>query len=467
MRLKELNSVFFLGIGGIGMSALARYFHELGADVKGYDKVETALTKALVEEGISVVYDDSTLPGDFDCVVYTPAIPKNNGLWQEINDLGIPTVKRAEVLGWISRDQYTIAVAGTHGKTSVSGLITHLLKDSGYDCTGFVGGILRGYQSNYIKGRKDVVVVEADEFDRSFLHLLPDVLVVTSLDPDHLDIYGDFEEMKSTFMQLLQRVKANGRILLHEEVVKKLGELRWSMLLDIALERDQSVDIYGFSPEADFASSSVEVVRCSDGISRYQYMFSADFQEVGNVQINVPGKHNVDNTTAALAVTHLLNIEWQAMERALSNFEGINRRFNYVAQNSKGVVYVDDYAHHPSELAATFDTVKELYPKKSLLAIFQPHLFTRTQDFEHEFAEVLSKVDELLLLDIYPARELPIEGVTSANLLAKVKSENKKLVNSQEVLSIVKNRTETVILTVGAGSIDRLIEPIKQEVSNG
>lgn len=461
MNLKNLNSVFFLGIGGIGMSAIARYFVSMGIAVSGYDKTSSALTKSLEEEGINILFEDdkTKIEDDYDLIVYTPAIPLSSELYNHFNSQNYTLMKRSQVLGMISKDKFTIAVAGTHGKTSVSAQITHLLKASGYDCTGFVGGICRNYNSNYVAGRKDVVVIEADEYDRSFLYLSPDILVVTSLDPDHLDIYGDFNQMKKTFLQLIAKAKSNAKVLLHDDVLNVLHPGN--------IDRFKDIDVYTYgSPSSNYYALDTQVVLSPEGEPKFGFNYILENTESHSVQINIPGSHNVDNTLASMTVTQLMGIDFESVQKGVQSFEGINRRFDYhVKMNQGRAIYIDDYAHHPSEINVTIDAIRKLYPKKKLTAIFQPHLYSRTQDFAEEFAQELSKVDELILLPIYPAREEPIPGVNSEMLLSKVSIEAKQITAKEKVLELLSNKELDILLTIGAGDIDRLINPIKSLLS--
>lgn len=462
MNIKNINKVFFLGIGGIGMSAIARYFASQGISVLGYDKTPSPMTDSLKAEGIEVYFEDNldVLTDDIDLVVYTPAIPKSNAFYHYFLQEDFEMMKRAEVLGLISKDKFTVAIAGTHGKTSVSAQVTHLLKESAYGCTGFVGGVCRNYDSNYVEGRKDVVVVEADEFDRSFLHLSPDILVITSLDPDHLDIYGDFDEMKKTFLQLISKVKPYGKVLLHEDVMAVLKKAN--------IDRFSSIDIYTYGQgEVDFAAEKVQVVNMEDGDRKYKFEFFKRDEDLGTVHINIPGQHNVDNTLASISVTQLIGLDLDLVRKGIETFEGIKRRFDFhVKMNQGKAIYIDDYAHHPSEIKVTVDAIRNLYPNKKLTVAFQPHLFTRTQDFVDDFALELAKVDELLLLPIYPARELPIDGVTSEWLLDKIQLEKKQIIDRGEILNWLENNETDVFLTIGAGDIDRIIGDVKAVLTN-
>jgi UDP-N-acetylmuramate--alanine ligase len=445
MKLEAINRVYFVGIGGIGMSALARYFAKRGCLVAGYDKTRTELCASLEAEGISIEYHDETglLPEAFQAdsaetlIVYTPAIPTNAALLNYFKDNGFSLKKRSEVLGLISEGQFCIAVAGTHGKTTTSSMIAHILKETGYDCTAFLGGIATNYNSNFLLGDNDTVVVEADEYDRSFLALHPDIAVITSMDADHLDIYGDASQLEDSFKLFAAQLKPEGTLIV------KSG-------LPIATGLS-----YGLNSRAEINGLNVRV---EDGF--FVFNFVAGEVEINDIRMLLPGKHNVENAVAAIAVALKLGIDPITVREALGNFKGVRRRFEYVVKSGSHV-YIDDYAHHPEELRACFNAVRELYPEKKLTVIFQPHLFSRTRDFADGFAEVLGTADELLLLDIYPARELPIEGVNSQMLIDKIQLENKTLCSKENVVAVVQEKNPELLLTVGAGDIDTLILPLK------
>ncbi len=445
INIDQVKQVYLIGIGGIGMSGLARYFQHLGCKVSGYDRTETDLTIALVEEGIDIIYqDDASLipsgfaqPSEESLVIFTPAIPKDSKIKHYFIDKGFELFKRSQVLGFISASRFTIGVAGTHGKTTTSTMIAHILKDSGYDCSAFLGGISSNYNTNVLYGNNNVVVVEADEYDRSFLTLHPNIAVVTSADADHLDIYGDESHLIESFQMYLDRVVEGGH-----RIVKK--GLPFSG--DISYSKDE---------QADAHAENIKVV---DGEFYFDYV-KGDFR-IEHIKMGIAGLHNIENAVAAITVALLLKIEQDKIVAALANFRGAKRRFEYIVRNEKSI-YIDDYAHHPEELRAFLSSLHKLYPNKKLTVVFQPHLFSRTRDFVDGFAEVLGMADELLLMEIYPARELPIEGVTSSWLLDKVKSDNKRVVSPEEVLGFIKNEKPELVVTVGAGDIDRLIKPLK------
>jgi len=446
MELSKIKRVFFVGVGGIGMSALARYFAKRGQVVCGYDKTKTRLTEILENEGIQITYVDevSALPEAFlnpqedTLVVYTPAIPKNSKILNHFRDLGFILKKRSEVLGIISKGMFCIGIAGTHGKTTTSSIVAHILKDTGYDCTAFLGGIASNYNSNILFGENNVVVVEADEYDRSFLTLHPDIAVVTSMDADHLDVYGDKSHLEESFRLYAGQLKPEGTLYMHEGLPLANGLT------------------YAASATATSRAENLRV----EG-SKFVFDYADSKQKLRDISLMLPGKHNVENTTVAIAIALQLGIDAEKVKQAVANFKGVKRRFEYIVNNDEQI-YIDDYAHHPEELRACFDAVRQLYPEKKLTVIFQPHLFTRTRDFADDFASVLSTVDELLLLDIYPARELPLEGINAQFLLDKITLESKRVIEKDGVIKYVRDEKPELILTVGAGDIDTIIEPIKK-----
>ncbi|MGN0002997.1 MAG: UDP-N-acetylmuramate--L-alanine ligase [Sphingobacterium composti] len=450
MNIDQIKQVYLIGIGGIGMSGLARYFQHLGCKVMGYDRTETDLTLALVQEGIDVVYQDDTslIPAEFGqpssetLVIFTPAVPKDLKIKNYFIDKGFDIYKRSQVLGFISASRFTIGVAGTHGKTTTSTMIAHILKDSGYDCSAFLGGISSNYNTNVLYGDNTVVVVEADEYDRSFLTLHPNIAVVTSADADHLDIYGDESHLIESFQMYLDRVVDGGT-----RIVKK--GLPFSG--DISYSKDE---------QADAQAENIEVI---DGEFHFDYV-KGDLR-IANIKMGIAGLHNIENAVAAITVALLLEIEQEKIVIALANFRGAKRRFEYIVRQ-QNAVYIDDYAHHPEELRAFLSSLKKLYPSKKMTVVFQPHLFSRTRDFVDGFAEVLGIADDLLLMEIYPARELPIEGVTSSWLLEKINLDNKRVVSPEEVLEYVKVEQPELVVTVGAGDIDRLVKPLKAIIEN-
>lgn len=452
MNLKDIKNIYFLGIGGIGMSALARYFKSMGANVSGYDKTATALTDELENEGIDVTFVDdvNTLPKEVDLVVYTPAIPKDHKGFNYYKDNNYNLRKRSEVLGIISADRFTIAVAGSHGKTTVSSMVAHILTHSGFGCSAFLGGIAVNYNSNFLNGNSDVVVVEADEFDRSFHRLAPDMAVITAVDTDHLDIYGSKEAIDEAFVEFSNRIAEDGFL-----VIKSKQSIEENLpVLDKAF--------YSLNDtEADVYCSKYWVV---DG----GYLFNLNYygKELKGYRLNIGGFHNIENAIAAITIAMELKITDDKIKAALASFKGIKRRFEKLLENDK-VVFIDDYAHHPEEIRVLMESVKELYPKKKITAVFQPHLFTRTRDLAEGFAQALSIADEVLLLDIYPAREIPIEGVTSQLIFDKITSPAKHSVTKEQLVDTVKQLKGTeVLVTIGAGDIDKYLAKIKTVLQN-
>lgn len=457
-NLKDIKKVYFLGIGGIGMSALARYFKSLGADVTGYDKTQTFLTDELEREGIHVIFEDNLnlYPKEIDLVVYTPAIPKDHKGLFFYKDNNYELRKRSEVLGIISADRFTIAVAGSHGKTTVSSMIAHILIQSGFKTTAFLGGICNNYNSNYIRseGSKvlsfgqdlgEMAVIEADEFDRSFHCLAPNMAVITAVDTDHLDIYGTKQKIDEAFIEFTNKISEEGFLAIksQQSIENKLP------VLDKAFYslHDTTSDVY--CPQY--------------WVTHGGYLFHVNYfgTEIKNLRLNIGGFHNIENAIAAITIAKELKISNEDIKSALASFKGIKRRFEKVFENDK-VIFIDDYAHHPEEIRVFVESVREIYPKKKITAIFQPHLFSRTKDLAQEFAEQLSKADEVVLLDIYPARELPMEGVTSDLIFNQLTCTEKSLIKKDELIDFVKNRNFEVLLTIGAGDIDKYLHPIAE-----
>ena len=442
MNINELRTVYFIGIGGIGMSALARYFKGLGAEIYGYDKTETALTKTLVEEGMHIHYEEdvSKIPAQVDLVVWTPAVPQHHAELQYFRQHEIPVKKRAEVLGIISRNRRTVAIAGTHGKTTTSSLTAHVLRACGIDCSAFLGGIAQNFQSNFVNGQSDWVVAEADEYDRSFLHLHPEIAAITSMDADHLDIYGDEDSIHETgFLAFAKQV--TGTLYVQYE---------WLKFFDKNAVRSFGVD------GGDYRAANLRV---ADGYFSFDYK-NPD-SSIPNLKLPIPGRHNVENATVAISVALQLGAEPELIRAALLSFKGIKRRFEFVIRTEK-TVYIDDYAHHPTELRAAIGAAKQLFPNRKVTGIFQPHLYSRTRDFVDGFAAALDGLDEILLLDIYPAREKPIPGVTSEIIFERMQNANKQLVTKANLLEVLKNKELDVVMTLGAGDIDTFVQPIKK-----
>lgn len=451
MELQNIQRVYLVGIGGIGMSGLARYFHHLGCIVCGYDKTATDLTDALHNEGIQATFDDNSncIPKSFrdvdpgTLIIYTPAIPKDSDILNFFKNKGFELYKRSQVLGLISKGKFTIAVAGTHGKTTTSSMVAHILKDSGKDCSAFLGGISSNYQTNVLFGDSDIVVVEADEYDRSFLTLHPDIAIITSMDADHLDIYGDHAQLTESFHLFASQIKLGG-ILIHYNNLPLIGGVSYSINDDDADARAVNIRVQNGNFYFDFTNAEISI---------------------DNIKLGIAGLHNIANATAAIEAALLVGVDADSIKQALESFRGVKRRFEYILKDDAHI-FIDDYAHHPEELKAAISSVKRLYPNKKLTTIFQPHLYTRTRDFVDGFAEALDMSDELLLLDIYPARELPIEGVNSEMILERMLLANKQIFTMQQAVEKVQQEQPELLLTVGAGDIDTLIQPLKQALQN-
>lgn len=444
-----IQLMYFLGIGGIGMSALARYFHKSGIMVCGYDKTPSALTTALELEGIDVVYSDSqtvlptlvyTLPKSAIEVVITPAVPKDSELLNWFKANGYSVKKRSVVLGELTQSVPTVAIAGTHGKTTTSALTAHLLYQSAVGCNAFVGGIMANYQTNHLFAAPGAItVVEADEYDRSFLTLKPKHAVITSTDADHLDIYGAHDALKESFSLFADRVESGG-LLVNDRV---------------APSPQAGAMTYGFGDKADWR------IEQADPASHHFTLHTPDGRQLTALPAPMPGRHNLENTTAAVALALTCGATEEEVRKGLSSFRGIHRRFEY-QPNTGDVVFIDDYAHHPEELRATITAVRERHPGKRITGVFQPHLFSRTRDFADGFAESLALLDEVVLLDIYPARELPIPGIDSQWLLDKINHPHKKRIAKSQLLPLIREHVPEVLLTLGAGDIDREVEPLRR-----
>lgn len=447
---RNIQLMYFLGIGGIGMSALARYFHRTGIPVCGYDRTPSALTTALEIEGIDIAYNDRvaelptlvhTLPKDAIQVVITPAVPRDSALLNWLMQNGFDIKKRSTVLGELTERVTTVAIAGTHGKTTTSALTAHLLYSSPIGCNAFIGGILANYQTNHLFTAEDAItVVEADEYDRSFLTLRPRYAVITSTDADHLDIYGEHASLRESFALFARKV-ATGGLLVSERV---------DPMPSTAAAR------YGFGEEADW--------RIEPAHPSQPHLFALrmpDGRRLEELPIPMPGRHNLENTAAAVALATLCGANESAIRDGLSSFRGIHRRFEY-QPNTGDVVFIDDYAHHPEELKATITAVRELYPSKKITGVFQPHLYSRTRDFADGFAESLALLDEIILLEIYPAREQPLPGIDSQWLLDKIPNPHKKCISKTQLLPLIRENIPEVLLTLGAGDIDREVEPLRR-----
>ena len=448
-KLDTIKNIYFIGIGGIGMSALARYFVAKGCVVSGYDKTKTILTEALSELGINIHYEDniSLIDTKADVVVYTPAIPVSHSELIYYRENGYEVVKRSDILGWITEGTVNICVAGTHGKTTVSSMIAHVLRDSGFGCTAFLGGIAANYNTNFWSSDNDVVVVEADEYDRSFLKLHPSIAVITSMDADHLDIYKTAEAFEDAFVSFSEKVKPGGLLL-----AKK------------GLAREASFDIstlVTYSLHGNGANIYAKDIKVVDGA--YHFTVVGPNWQIEELILNMGGLHNIENALVAVAVAVHLGIEPQKIKVALINFAGVKRRFEYLIKTNKQVL-IDDYAHHPAELAALISGVRSLYSNQKLTLVFQPHLYSRTQDLCDGFAASLSAADEVLLLPIYPARELPLPGVTSEIIAHKMTHKNVVLLEKEAVGDWVKKQQPKLLVMAGAGDIDVLIRNIKNDL---
>lgn len=447
--INKIKIIYFLGVGGIGMSALARYFKMKGVKVSGYDKTPTPLTDKLIKEGIEVHFDENikAIPKDIDLVIYTPAVPKEHKELVFLKKNEYPVMKRSEVLAEVVKDTFTIAVSGTHGKTTITAMIAHILKTAGKEAMAFVGGITKNYNSNLIVSDKNKIsVVEADEYDRSFLQLHPDIAVISAMDADHLDIYGDKNYMIESFTLFARQIRKDGKLFL-----KKGLKLSYN-----------KIKSYGYSAkqESDFWADDIRV---KEGAFYFKLHLPGDKKI--NIKAGVPGYHNVENAVAAAAVACEMGVADSTIKKALENYKGVLRRFDYRI-NEKELIFIDDYAHHPEEIKACLNAAKMLYPAKKITGVFQPHLYTRTRDLADGFAEGLAMLDDLILLDIYPARELPIEGITSEMLLKKVKMKNKMICTKEELVEELVKRKLEVLITLGAGDIDQLVLPIEKSLKN-
>lgn len=445
-KLNDIKKIYFIGIGGIGMSALARYFKSRGAVVSGYDKTVTPLTKELEEQGIDIHYEERVdiIPKDVDAVVYTPAIPANHAELIYYREHQYTVVKRSDVLQWITEGSFNICVGGTHGKTTVTSMIAHLLRHSGYGCNAFLGGIAANYNTNFWSSERNVVVVEADEYDRSFLKLVPDIAVVTAIDPDHLDIYGTPEEVENAFVQFAGKVKPGGCL------VTKKGLSRESEL--------NATHNYRYAYQQAGADVTTTDLKVENG--SYTFNVQGPGWMIKDVTLHMGGLHNIENAVAAITVAKHLGIEDEKIRAAVADFKGVRRRFEYALKNAQHVV-IDDYAHHPEELRALISGVRSIFKDQKLTLVFQPHLFSRTHDLADGFAESLDMADEILLLPIYPARELPMPGVTSDMLLQRMKTKQKMILEKQEMLNWMKENKPSLVVMAGAGDIDALVQPVK------
>lgn len=446
----KARTYYLVGIGGIGMSAIARYLKEEGNNVFGYDRVCTALTKELEQEGVEIVYEDdsshiATL--NVDEVIYTPAISSDSAILRYVKVMGIPLFKRSEALGRITRGKKTIAVAGTHGKTTTAGLTAHILKNSRIGCSAFLGGISNNYSTNFlVNHNSDYVVVEADEYDRSFLRLSPFFSLITSIAEDHLDIYGNLDNLEQAFIQFANLTDKNGRLFLKNN-------------LPVKIESEVPETTYSLTDvDADYYASNIRV---SEGA--YYFDFHTPDKVYHDMKMTYPGRHNIENAVASLSIALSLGVNECEFREGLATFKGMKRRFDLRIKTDK-TIYYDDYAHHPQEIEATIKSLKELYPDKRICGVFQPHLYSRTRDFAGEFAQSLELLDDIILLPIYPAREEPIEGITSDTILGKIRKSSKYYVEKDRLLPLLKTLQPELLVTLGAGDIDRFVEPITEMI---
>jgi UDP-N-acetylmuramate--alanine ligase len=442
LRIKEIHNVYFIGIGGIGMSALARYFSKIGKHVAGYDKTITEITSNLEKNGIQIHFNDSvvSIPKKFQnkkntLVVFTPAVPSNHLELNFFMDQGFQIMKRAEVLGLITKNTFCFAVAGTHGKTTTSAILGHIMQP--YKATSFLGGISENYESNLIFGAEEISVVEADEFDQSFLQLSPNIACITSMDADHLDIYGEHSSLVDSFKKFANQVT---EVLI---VAKGTGIEGLS---------------YALNEDADYKITNI---RQTNGY--YIFDVKTPNSEVSDIEFSLPGKHNIMNALAAIAMADSYGVSLESIKKSLRSFKGVERRFSYKIKTD-ALTLIDDYAHHPTEINVVYDSIKELYPTQKNVVIFQPHLFSRTKDFIEDFAIALAQFDEILLLDIYPAREEPIEGVSSSWLLKKILNKNKKITHKKNLVKDIKNSNASIVAMLGAGDIGKMVEDVKTEL---
>lgn len=453
MNIKDIKRIYFVGIGGIGMSALARFFKQRNVVVNGYDKAETDLTKALVAENIGVTFQDQVdlVDKNADVVIYTPAIPADNAIlnWYRANNF--PVFKRSDALQWITEAMFSITVAGTHGKTTTSTMIAHILRHSGFGCNAFLGGISVNYNTNYWHTENDneVAVIEADEYDRSFLKLYPNIAILTAMDADHLDIYGTAEAVQEAYIAYTKNIKADG-ILIRKHGLKQGALLHGAHKMTYSLQ-NSGADIYA------------DHIQIKNGAYVFDVMGKGVYMP--QVALNIGGMHNVENCIAAIAVARHLAIADEAIKDAVAAFKGVKRRFEYVVKKDD-LVFIDDYAHHPEELQALIKSAKTLFSKRKIVIAFQPHLYSRTKDFADDFAHVLDLADEVILLDIYPARELPMEGVTSQMIKDRMGNPNVTILSKEGLLSYVASAPLEVFITAGAGDIDKMVQPIKENLEN-
>ncbi len=455
--LNDISRIYFIGIGGIGMSALARYFNHRGVAVSGYDRTLTPLTKTLSEEGISIHYEDNIGLADTEAqlIVYTPAIPATHTELQWFREHGYTVVKRSDVLGIITEGSFNICVAGTHGKTSISTMVAHLLRHTGFGCNAFLGGVSANYGTNFWASERNLCVIEADEYDRSFLKLSPDISVVTSMDPDHLDIYLTAGAMEEAFIEFASKTKGGG-VLIRKHALKRLYEAMVRKQLTYQLSGTEGGE-EGHEDNPDVFTENIFVRG-----NGYRFDAVVSGERIPGLELNTGGLHNIENMMVAITIGRLLNIDSVAIADAVKAYRGVKRRFEYILYDAGGPVFIDDYAHHPGELEALLKSVRGLFPGRKITVLFQPHLFSRTKDFADGFAEALSIADETLLLPVYPARELPVPGVTS-NLIA-AKMDRVQQLEKQEVEGWIASNPTDVFVTAGAGDIDAMVPMIREAI---
>ena len=446
MKLNTYHNIYFVGIGGIGMSALAKYFHKQKKKISGYDKTTSDNTKTLEDLGINISYSDDIetidpkyLQSSETLVVYTPAIPNSNVILNYFNSNHFTVLKRSEILGMITKDTFCFAVAGTHGKTTTTSILGHLMFEANQNMTAFLGGISENYNSNLIQNGSETTVVEADEFDRSFMTLSPNFACITSMDADHLDIYGDKESLKQSFLDFSKNISNDGKLFVHES---------------LSLEGIT----YGIDSNADYAAQNIKIVE-----GAYYFDLKTPDSILSNFRFHLPGSHNLNNAVAALAMALEFGCTKEKLQKGLNSYKGVKRRFSYKIKE-QSFVFIDDYAHHPKEIDAVYQAITEMHPNCKVTAVFQPHLFSRTQDFGEEFAHSLSVFDAVLLLEIYPARELPITGIDASWLLEKITAPFKKLVTKSALFDVIKSIDNPVLVTMGAGDIGTLVEPLSKEI---
>ena len=455
MNVDLYKNIFFVGIGGIGMSALARYFNKKNKSVYGYDMTKSDLCIQLQNEGVDIIYNDNSSNIFQDIyqsdtnetlIIYTPAIPSDNNILQFFNDRSFEIIKRSEALGYISKDAYTVAIAGTHGKTTTSTMLAHILKSSGNNPTAFLGGISHNYNTNFLFSESSsILIVEADEFDRSFLHLHADIAIITSIDVDHLDVYNDKSDLLLAFNQFVAQIKLNGFLVIEDSVKH-----------EIELNKQINIESYSTTSICDYYSENIS---CNNSKMIFDMKFCKN-KFINNIELNMPGNHNVSNAMSAIIVSSYLGVDKSNIKKAIKTFNGVYRRFDIHIDNKK-LVYIDDYAHHPEEVLATINTTKKMYPSRKITVVFQPHLFSRTKDFAKEFSVSLKDADDLVLLDIFPARENPIEGIDSYMLLNLCTNNEKEVCTKDSLIPLLKNKKIDILLTLGAGDVSTLVQPIK------